>query len=121
MPSPPMSPAGGSARPPISRVARQLAGVGAQAFVGFADELRVGLRGMVRCAWSRRGVKVYQRPQLTYKGCYLFLVVDEHAGKLHWSWVDAMAGEQFEGAVGRLHETERVRALVGDGGPVHRD
>ena len=35
--------------------------------LGFADEMRVGLRGMVRRVWGRRGVKVRQRLQLVYE------------------------------------------------------
>ena len=44
--------------------------------IGFADEMRVGLRGMVRRVWGVRGVKVIQRLQLVYEWKYLFLVVD---------------------------------------------
>ena len=35
--------------------------------IGFADEMRVGLRGMVRRVWGVRGVKVVQRLQLVYE------------------------------------------------------
>jgi hypothetical protein len=48
---------------------------------GVADEMRVGLRGTVRRVWGRRGVKVRQPVQLTFGWRYLFLVVDERAGK----------------------------------------
>ena len=51
---------------------------------GFADEMRVGLRGMVRRVWGRRGVKVHQRVQMVYKWTYLFLVVDVRRGRLLW-------------------------------------
>jgi hypothetical protein len=44
--------------------------------LGFADEMRVGLRGMVRRVWGRRGVKVHQLLQLAYQWRYLFLVVN---------------------------------------------
>ena len=37
------------------------AGVTKETALGFADEMRVGLRGMVRRVWGRRGVKVRQR------------------------------------------------------------
>ena len=40
--------------------------------IGFADEMRVGLRGMVRRVWGVRGVKVIQRLQLVYEWKYLF-------------------------------------------------
>lgn len=58
-------------------------GVSQETAWGFADEMRVGLRGMVRRVWGRRGVKVYQRLQLAYQWRYLFLVVNAQAGKLH--------------------------------------
>ena len=48
------------------------AGVTTETVLGFADEMRVGLRGMVR-SWGRRGVK---RLQLVYEWRYLFCVVD---------------------------------------------
>jgi hypothetical protein len=35
--------------------------------IGFADEMRLGLRGTIRRVWGRRGVKVRQRLQLTYQ------------------------------------------------------
>ena len=38
--------------------------------IGFADEMRVGLRGMVRRVWGVRGVKVVQRLQLVYEWKY---------------------------------------------------
>ena len=47
-----------------------------QTSLGFADEMRLGLRGMVRRVWGRRGVKLRQRFQLVYEWQYLFLVVD---------------------------------------------
>ena len=51
------------------------AGVTTETVLGFADEMRVGLRGMVRRVWGRRGVKVRQRVQLVYEWRYLFCVV----------------------------------------------
>ncbi len=89
--------------------------------MGFADELRVGLRGMVRRVWGRRGVKVYQRLQLAYQWRYLFLVVNAQAGVLHWCWLDSMAGEQMLLAVGGLQKHTEVAAVVWDGAPGHRD
>jgi len=88
---------------------------------GFADEMRVGLRGMVRRVWGRRGVKVCQRLQLSYRWCYLFLIVDGRAGKLYWCWIDSMAAEEVLAAVGGLQQTTEVKALVWDGAPSHRD
>jgi hypothetical protein len=88
---------------------------------GFADELRVGLRGMVRRVWGRRGVKVHQRRQLSYEWRYLFLVVDGRAGTLHWCWLDSMAAIEVLAAVGGLQRATDVAALVWDGAPGHRD
>ena len=67
---------------------------------GFADEMRVGLRGMVRRVWGRRGVKVHQRVQMVYKWMYLFLVVDVRRGRLLWSWIDSMRSAAIAAAVG---------------------
>lgn len=89
--------------------------------MGFADEMRVGLRGMVRRIWGRRGVKVYQLFQLAYQWRYLFLVVNAQAGKLHWCWLDSMAGEQMVAAVGGLQKHTEIAAVVWDGAPGHRD
>lgn len=89
--------------------------------MGFADEMRVGLRGMVRRIWGRRGVKVYQRFQLAYCWRYLFLVVNAQAGRLHWCWLDSMAGEQMVTAVGGLQKHTDIAAVVWDGAPGHRD
>ena len=59
------------------------AGVRPETLIGFADEMRVGLRGMVRRVWGVRGLKVVQSLQLRYEWKYLFLVVDLRAGS--WS------------------------------------
>jgi transposase len=97
------------------------AGVSQETPWGFGDEMRVGLRGMVRRVWGRRGVKVYQRLQLTYEWRYLFLMVNALAGKLHWCWLDSMAGEKVMAAVGGLKQHTEVAAVVWDGAPGHRD
>jgi len=88
---------------------------------GFADEMRVGLRGTVRRVWGRRGVKVRQPLQLAYEWRYLFLVVDGRAGTLHWCWLDAMGADQLLGAVGGLQQTGEPAAIVWDGASSHRD
>ena len=80
------------------------AGVTPQTPLGFADEMRLGLRGMVRRVWGRRGVKVRQSLQLVYEWRYLFLVVDVHKGKLHWSWIDSMKAEMVGAAVNGLKQ-----------------
>lgn len=88
--------------------------------LGFADEMRLGLRGMVRRVWGRRGVKVRQRLQLVYEWVYLFLVVDGWEGKLHWTWLDSMKAETVGAAVKGLRHHNEVAAVVWDGARSHR-
>ncbi len=83
--------------------------------------MRVGLRGMVRRVWGRRGVKVRQRLQLVYEWRYLFLVVDGLKGRLHWTWIDSMKGEMLAAAVNGLKQQTDVAAVVWDGARSHRD
>ena len=87
---------------------------------GFADEMRVGLRGMVRRVWGRRGVKVHQRVQMVYKWTYLFLVVDVRRGRLLWSWIDSMRSAAIAAAVDGLKHHSDMEALVWDGARGHR-
>ena len=98
-----------------------VAGVTAATPFGFADEMRVGLRGTVRRVWGRRGVKIHQVVQFVYEWRYLFLVVDGRAGTVHWCWLDSMAAEQVLAALGGLRQQTEVAALVWDGAPSHRD
>ena len=85
--------------------------------MGFADEMRVGLRGMVRRVWGRRGVKVRQRLQLVYEWRYLFLVVDGRKGTLHWTWMESMKAEMVGAAVNGLKQQTDV-AVRGVGLPL---
>ena len=87
---------------------------------GFADEMRVGLRGMVRRVWGRRGVKVRQRVQVVYKWVYLFLAVDVRRGRLVWSWIDSMRSVAIAEAVNNLKCHTDMEALVWDGARGHR-
>ncbi|MAF51660.1 MAG: hypothetical protein CL694_01380 [Chloroflexi bacterium] len=82
--------------------------------------MRVGLRGMVRRVWGRRGVKIRQRLQLVYEWRYLFLVVDGQKGTLHWSWIDSMKAEMVGAAVNGLKQQTEVGAVVWDGASSHR-
>ena len=91
-----------------------------ETLIGFADEMRVGLRGMVRRVWGARGRKVVQRLQLVYEWKYLFLVVDFARGKLEWAWMDSMKSETVVRAVLGMRRHTRVRALVWDGARSHR-
>ena len=91
-----------------------------ESVVGFADEMRVGLRGMVRSVWARRGVKVIQPMQIEYSYKYPFLVVDGRRGKLLWTWMDSMKSEEVASSVRRLRHNTDVSALVWDGARSHR-
>ena len=82
--------------------------------------MRVGLRGMVRRVWGRRGVKVVQRVQLAYRWMYLFLVVDGRRGRLSWTWIDSMRSEAIASAVRGLRMQTDMGALVWDGARGHR-
>ena len=82
--------------------------------------MRVGLRGMVRRVWGRRGVKVHQRVQMVYKWTYLFLVVDVRRGRLLWSWIDSMRSAAIAAAVDGLKHHSDMEALVWDGARGHR-
>ena len=95
-------------------------GVTSETAFGFADEMRVGLRGMVRRVWGRRGVKVVQRVQMVCRWTYLFLVVDVRRGRLLWSWIDSMKSESIAAAVNGLKHHSDIAALVWDGARGHR-
>jgi hypothetical protein len=86
---------------------------------GFADEMRVGLRGMVRRVWGKRGVKVRQLLQIAYEWRYLFLAVDSQAGRLYWCWLDALGAIDVAGALRGL-EPFGLAALVWDRASAHR-
>jgi DDE superfamily endonuclease len=98
------------------------AGLSADSGVGWADEMRVGLRGQVRRVWGRRGVPVRQRLQLTYEWRYLFVVVDGRAGRVWWEWLPRVSAEALAPLVGGLGlgRTE-LAGLVWDRAPAHRD
>lgn len=89
--------------------------------VGFFDEMRLGLHGMVRRVWGRRGVKVRQRLQIRYEWRYLVLAVDGRRGQLWWTWNDTMRADELIPVVRGFQATTAVDALVWDGAPSHRD
>ena len=90
------------------------AGVTRATVFGFADEMRVGLRGTVRRVWGRRGVKA------VCEWMYPFCVVDGRRGRLLWSWIDSMKSACIAKAVKGLEHVSEVEALVCDGPRGHR-
>ncbi len=98
------------------------AGLTAEDQVGWADEMRVGLRGTVRRVWGRRGVPVRQVVQFTYEWRYLFVVINGRAGRVHWAWLPNLRAETIAAAVGGLGRGQtEVAAVVWDRAPGHRD
>jgi len=89
--------------------------------IGFADELRLGLRGTTRRVWGRRGIKVRQRLQVKYEWRYLFAAVDGQAGRVWWSWVPSMKAEALWPTIAGLQEMDVLDGLVWDNAPGHRD
>jgi hypothetical protein len=72
--------------------ALRAAGLPAAPGIAFADELRLGLRGLVRTVWAPRGVQIVQPLELRYAWRYLVLAVDGLAGTLRWQWTANMKG-----------------------------
>jgi hypothetical protein len=89
--------------------------------IGFADELRLGLRGTSRRVWGRRGVKIRQRLQLKYDWWYLFVAVDGQAGTVSWTWLDSMKAADLVPLMEALRTTAPLDAIVWDGASSHRD
>jgi transposase len=89
--------------------------------IGFADELRLGLRGTSRRVWGRRGVKVRQRLQLRYDWWYLFVAVDGRAGTVSWAWLDSMKATDLVPLMEALRTNAPLDAIVWDGASSHRD
>jgi hypothetical protein len=89
--------------------------------IGFADELRLGLRGTSRRVWGRRGVKVRQRLQLKYDWWYLFVAVDGQAGTVSWTWLDSMKAADLVPLMEALRTNAPLDAIVWDGASSHRD
>lgn len=94
------------------------AGVTREQVIGWADELRLGLIGMVRRVWAPRGVKVVQPRQFVRRWCYLCLVVDPRAGKLWWSWTLDMKTDSIAQTVGRWQQAG-IDVVVWDNAPAH--
>jgi transposase len=94
--------------------------VTAATVLGFADKMRIGLRGIARRVWGRRGVKVRQRLQIAYRWRYLFLAVDSQAGQISWCWLDALTGIDLRSVIRGRRQTP-VAALVWDRAPAHQE
>jgi hypothetical protein len=87
--------------------------------VVWADELRLGLRGVTRRVWAPRGVKIVQPQELRYQWIYLALAVDGEQGTLRWRWHDSMKAEAVVATV-TAWQQDRVGCVVWDGAASHR-
>ncbi len=98
------------------------AGLAGEDQVGWADEMRVGLRGAIRRVWGRRGIPVRQVVQFTYEWRHLFVVVNGRAGRVHWAWLPNLKAEAIAAAVGGLGRGQtELAAVAWDRAPGHRD
>jgi hypothetical protein len=95
------------------------AGIPVAPGVAFADELRLGLRGLVRRVWAPRGVKIVQPLELRYEWRYLVLAVDGLGGRLWWQWTTSMKGLALAPVVAAWKDAG-LPGLVWDGAGGHR-
>ena len=95
------------------------AGVTTPAGLVWADEMRLGLRGLVRRVWAPRGVKVRQAQVLTYVWRYLALAVNGLTGTLRWTWTTSMKKEAIAAVVSEW-QGAGLGAVVWDGAASHR-
>jgi hypothetical protein len=95
------------------------AGVTTTAGLAWADEMRLGLRGLVRRVWAPRGVKVRQAQVLTYVWRYLALAVNGLSGTVQWAWTPNMKKEAIAAVVAEW-QAAGLSALVWDGASSHR-
>lgn len=89
------------------------------AALAWADEMRLGLRGVLRRVWAPRGVKIVQPLALTYTWKYLALAVNGLTGTLRWAWATSMKKEAIAAIVEEWQQAG-VAALVWDGAASHR-
>jgi hypothetical protein len=99
--------------------ALKAAGIPVAPGVAFADEMRLGLRGMVRRVWAPRGIKIVQAVELRYEWRYLVLAVDGLRGILRWQWAANMKGATLAPILADWHADGLV-GVVWDGAGSHR-
>ncbi len=81
-----------------------------------SDEMRLGLRGMVRRVLAPKGVKVVQPLQLRYEWVYLLLAVNPKTGELKWRWIERMRQEHIKAVLSEW----ALDGLIWDRAPSHR-
>ncbi len=91
----------------------------AQATIGFADEMRLGLHSQLRRRWCPRGVTLVQPQQMPFQWQWLALSVDVVTGQLLWRWQKNLRAPSVREAAAFFLE-KGVSALVWDNAPAHR-
>ena len=89
------------------------------AALAWADEMRLGLRGVIRRVWAPRGVKIVQPLTLTYTWRYLALAVNGLTGTVRWAWTTSMKKDAIAAVVTEW-QAAGVEALIWDGAASHR-
>jgi hypothetical protein len=84
-----------------------------------ADEMRLGLHGVVRRVWAPRGIKVRQRRQIEYRWVYLAIAVDGVKGQLRWRWLANMRKETLVPVLAAWGQAG-VKAVVWDSAGSHK-
>ncbi|MGH2588743.1 MAG: hypothetical protein ACRDJE_27785 [Dehalococcoidia bacterium] len=92
----------------------------ARATLAWADEMRLGLRGVVRRVWAPCGVKNVQPLVLTYTWPSLALAVNGRTGTLRWAWPTSMTKEAIATVVAGW-QAAGIGAMpqIRDGHPSH--
>ncbi len=88
-------------------------------WVGFGDEMRLGLMGQVRRVWGATGIRVVQKVQLVREWKYLEFVVNPQIGQIAWTWVDNMSKQSIASGV-EVWKQAGVEAVVWDRAGGHR-
>jgi len=86
--------------------------------VRWADELRLGLRGMERRVWAPRGVKIAQALELRSAWRYLVLAVAGLRGTLDWAWTANMNSASLAPVVAAW-QAAGIPGVVWDGAARH--
>lgn len=100
--------------------ALRTAGITTGDHLAWADEMRVGLVGVVRRVWTPVGVKVRQQVQKVREWRYLVMAIEVLAGRLWWCWTDTMQSEEIAGVVRGWQQNTNLEAVVWDGASSHR-
>jgi len=87
--------------------------------IAWADEMRLGLHGVIRNVWAKYGTKIVQKLQISYKWLYLNLAVDGVGGRLWWNWQPNMKKESVVAGLEAFSEAG-VAVVVWDGAGSHK-